>query len=219
VTAESGGLSAPATDENDWRVSVYLRVPGAVPRAGRALSPYQVRDELNRRVVRGRVRLRTDGRDVVYLYTNAQSVALSAQQAARDLLAEHGMLAEVVVERWHPVAEQWWPADAPLLDYEDSGQAKRAHLEAAETRESLALGAAMYEVRVELPSHRQVVELAARLAAEGYSVVRRRRFLVIGANNAGQAAEFEAAIRQQVPEGAQLSVYNQINPWPGRSGL
>jgi len=75
----------------------------------------------------------------------------------------------------------------------------------------------MYEVRVDLPSRRQTVELASRLAAEGYSVVRRWRFLVVGANNADEAAEFEAAIRQQVPEGAQLSVYNQINPLPQRS--
>jgi hypothetical protein len=62
----------------------------------------------------------------------------------------------------------------------------------------------MYEVRVELPSHRQAVELAARLAAEGYSVVRRWLLVVVGANNAEQAAE--ATIRQQAHEEAQLSV-------------
>jgi hypothetical protein len=127
------------------------------------------------------------------------------------------MPAQIVVERWHPIAEQWEPADAPLPDDEAAARGERAQLDAAETRESLALSAAMYEVRVELPSHRQAVELAARLTGEGYSVVRRWRFLVVGANNADQAAEFEAAIRQQVPEGAQLSVYNQINPWPQRS--
>ena len=82
---------------------------------------------------------------------------------------------------------------------------ERAQLDAAETRESLALGAAMYEVRAADLASPWAVELAARLAAEGYSVVRRRRFLVVGANNADQAAEFEEAIRQQVPEGAQLS--------------
>jgi len=42
---------------------------------------------------------------------------------------------------------------------------------------------------------------------------------LIRRRTADQAAEFEAAIRQQVPEGAQLSVYNQINPWPRRSDL
>ncbi len=218
VTGESSDAGAPATDGNDWRVSVYLRVPGAAPRPVRALSVNQVSEELGRRVVRGRVRLRTDGRDVVFLYTNAQDVAVAAHQAASDLLAEHGMAAQIVVERWHPVAQQWEPADAPLPDEQAGAAAERAQIDAAETRESLALGAAMYEVRVELLSHRQVVELAARLAAEGYSVVRRWRFLVVGANNADQAAEFEAAIRQQVPEGARLSIYNQIDPWPRGRG-
>jgi hypothetical protein len=74
----------------------------------------------------------------------------------------------------------------------------------------------MYDVRVKLPSHREVVELAASLAAEGYSVVRRWRFLIVGANNADQAAEFEAAICQQAPEGAELSVESHINPNPPR---
>jgi hypothetical protein len=205
------------TDGNDWRVSVYLRAPGAARRAVRALSAYQVQDELRRRVVRGRIQLRTDGRDIVILYASAQDVAVAAQQAASDLLAEHGMPAQIVVERWHAIAQQWEPADAPLPDDEAAARGERAQLDAAETRESLAFGAAMYEVRVELRSHRQVVELAARLAAEGYSVVRRWRFLVVGANNADQAAEFEAAIRKRAPEGAQISVYNQISPWPQRS--
>ena len=213
MTGESSDLSAPATDSNDWRVSVYLRLPGAAPWTALALSASKVKDELNRRLVRARVRLATDGRDVVFLYTNAQDVALAAEQAASDLLAEHGMvLGQVVVERWHPSAEQWELADAPLPADEAAAWAERALLDAAETRVSLALGAAMCEVRVDVPSHRQAVELAARLAAEGYSVVRRWRFVAVGANNTDQAADFEAAIRQQVPEGAQVSVYNQINP-------
>jgi len=47
-------------------------------------------------------------------------------------------------------------------------------------------------------------------------VVRRRRLLVVGAKNADQAAEFEAAIRQQAPEGAQLAVESHVNPNPAR---
>jgi hypothetical protein len=37
VMGESGDVQA--TDANDWRVSVYLSVPGAAPRRTRALSP------------------------------------------------------------------------------------------------------------------------------------------------------------------------------------
>jgi hypothetical protein len=135
MTGESSDQSASATDSNDWRVSVYLRLPGAAPRTALALSASQVKDELNRRVVRGRVRLATDGRDVVFLYTNAQDVAVAAQQAASDLLAEHGMLlGQVVVERWHPSAEQWELADAPLPADDAAARAERTQLDAAETR-------------------------------------------------------------------------------------
>lgn len=126
------------------------------------------------------------------------------------------MPAQVVVERWHPIAQQWEMPEVPLPADEAAARAERAPLDAAETRESLAYGAAMYDVRVELPSHRETVELAARLTAEGYSVVRRWRFLVVGANNADQAAEFEAAIRQQLPESARLSIDSHISPFPPR---
>ena len=216
-TGEISDLRAPATDGNDWRVSVYLRVPGAPPRAQRALSVYEVEKELRQRV-RGRVVLRTDGRDVVFLYTDTQDVAVAAQQAASDLLAERGRPEQIVIECWHPIAEQWELPDVLVPVGEAGAPGERAQLDAAETRVSLAFGAAMYEVRVELPSQGEVVELAASLEAEGYSVVRRRRFLVVGANNADQAAQFEAAIRQQAPEGAQLSVYSQVTPFPQGRG-
>jgi hypothetical protein len=41
--------------------------------------------------------------------------------------------------------------------------------------------------------------------------VRRWRFLVVGANNAGQAEEFAAAIRQQAPEGAIVTT-EEVGP-------
>jgi len=63
----------------------------------------------------------------------------------------------------------------------------------------------MFEVRVQLPSHRESVALAARLAGEGYSVVRRWRFLVVGANNADQAEEFAAKVRAEAPADAVVS--------------
>jgi hypothetical protein len=94
-------------------VGVYLRVPGAAPRAVRALSVYEVENELRPRV-RGRVVLRTDGRHVVFLYTDTHDAAVAAQQAAGDLLAERGMPAQIVIECRHPIAEQWEPPGVPL---------------------------------------------------------------------------------------------------------
>jgi hypothetical protein len=213
VTSESSDFTAPATDRKDWRVCVYLNMPGVAPRAVRARSA-EVANVLRQRV-RGRVVLRQDG-CAVDVYTRTPDAWVAAQRAVGDLLAEHGVPAHVVVERWHPIAQQWEMPEVPLPANEAAARAERTPLDAAETRESLAYGAAMYDVRVELPSHRETVELAARLTAEGYSVVRRWRLLAVGANNADQAAEFEAAIRQQVPESARLSIDSHISPFPPR---
>ncbi len=72
-------------------------------------------------------------------------------------------------------------------------------------------GVALFEVRAQLPSHREAVALAARLAGEGYSVVRRWRFLVVGANNEDQAGEFAARIRHEAPADAVIST-EEVGP-------
>ena len=73
---------------------------------------------------------RTDGRDTVFLYTHVQHVTVAAEQAASDLFAEYGMPAQIVIERWHPIAEQWEPADVLLPADEAAVHAERAQLDA-----------------------------------------------------------------------------------------
>jgi hypothetical protein len=153
----------------------------------------------------------TDGGNELFLYTHAQDAAAAAQQSVRDLLATHGLSADYTVERWHPVAEEWESADVPLPSTPAGVEAEHKELDAEETSESVSSGVALFEVRVQLPSHRDAVALAARLAVEGYSVVRRWRFLVVGANNQDQASEFAAAIRQEAPVGALITT-EEVGP-------
>jgi len=194
-----------ATDFNDWRVTARLRDAGQAQHAVHALSAHQVEDEIHERLG-GRVAVGTDGARSVFLYTHTQDAAAAARQVLSDLLGGHQMSADYTVDRWHPVAEEWEPADVPLPADEAAIRAERQQVDAEETSESLAWGHALYEVRVQLPSHHESVALAARLAGEGYSVTRRWRFLVVGANNADQADEFATAIRQEAPAGAQITV-------------
>lgn len=203
---------AAATDSNDWRVTVSLRQAGTAQQAVDALSAHEVEDEVHQRLG-GRVALGSDGGQRVYLYTHSQDAAAAAQEAVAGLLAGHGMAADMAVDRWHPVEEEWEPADVPLPADDASIRAERARLDAEETRESLAAGVALYEVRVQLRSHHDSVALAERLAAAGYRVVRRWRFLVIGANNADQAEEFRAAVEREAPAGAQITV-GEVGPTP-----
>ncbi len=207
-SAVTGG--GAATDANDWRVTVRLPDEEQAGQAARHLSMHTVEAEVQRGLG-GRVVVGTDGGHELFLYTRSRSAAAVAQDSAGALLAGHGMHAEYALDRWHPVAEDWEPADVTLPQTAAEAEAERRRLDAEETSESLASGVALFEVRVQLPTHRDAVALAGKLRAAGYSVVRRWRFLVAGANNADQAGEFAAAIRQQAPAGAVVTT-EEVGP-------
>jgi hypothetical protein len=211
MTEQNDAAAGPAqTDANDWRVTVRLPEEGQVSKAVEHLSAYKVEDEVHRRLG-GRVIVGTGGGNELFLYARTQDAAAAARQSVADLLAGHGMQAEFTIERWHPVAEEWEAADVRLPQTPAEVQAERRELDASETSDSLATGVALFEIRVQLPTHRDAVALADRLVAEGYSVVRRWRFLVVGANNADQAEEFKARIRPEIPAGAVVSI-EEVGP-------
>jgi hypothetical protein len=211
VTDDSAMTGAGATtDDNDWRVTVRLHAGGQAGKAVEHLSTHKVEGEVHQRLG-GRVVVGTDGGDELFLYAHTRDAAATAQQSVRDLLSGHGMDADYAVERWHPLAEEWEAADVPLPATPAEVEAEREQLDAEETSESVTGGVALFEVRVQVPSHRESVALAARLAGEGYSVVRRWRFLVVGANNEDQAAEFAEQIRREAPADAVIST-EEVGP-------
>ncbi len=201
---DENAAGGAVTDDNDWRVTVRLEEGGQAGQAMARLSTHKVEAEVHKRLG-GRVMVGTDGADELYLYPHSRDAALTAQESVKDVLASHGMRADYAVERWHPVEEEWEAADEQLPSSPAEIEAERQRLDAEETSESLAEGHALFEIRVQLPSHRESVALAAQLKAEGYQVVRRWRFLVVGANNADQAGQFAARIRQEAPAGAVVS--------------
>jgi hypothetical protein len=206
-TATGGGV---VTDDNDWRVTAQLRDAAAADQARARLSTHKVEREAHQRLG-GKVVIGTDGRGMLYVYTHSRDAAVTARDTVTGLLASHGVHADFAIERWHPVEEEWQPADVSLPQTPAEVAAEQQRLDADETSESLASGHAMFEVRVQLPSHRDALALATRLRGEGYSVVRRWRFLVAGANNADQAAEFAAKIKQEAPAGAVVST-EEVGP-------
>jgi len=205
VTEQNAASGAAATDENDYRVTVRLRETGQARAAAEHLSTHKVEAEVHQRLG-GRVMVGTDGTDGLFLYAHTEAAAATARQSVAEVLAAHEIGADYTVERWHPVAEKWEPADVALPDTPAAIQAERQQLDTEETSESMAAGYALFEVRVQVPAHRDSVALAATLRAEGYSVVRRWRFLVVGANNADQAEEFAARIRREAPAGSVVSI-------------
>jgi hypothetical protein len=207
---EHDATGVAETDDKDWRVTVRLREAGKAAQAAEHLSAHKVEAEIHQRLG-GRVMVGADGGDDLFLYTHTEAAAATAKQSVSEVLASHGISADFSVDRWHPVAEEWEPADVALPDTPAEIRAERRQLDAEETSESLAGGHALFEVRVQVPTHRDAVALADRLRAESYSVVRRWRFLVVGANNADEAEQFEAAIRPEAPSGAVISV-EEVGP-------
>jgi hypothetical protein len=198
------------TDSNDYRVTARLRETGQAGDAAAALSTHEAEKEIHERLG-GRVVVGAGSGDDLYLYTHTADAAAAAQQSVSELLASHGMQADYTVDRWHPVAEEWEPASEGLPASPAGVAAERRELDAEETEESLASGVAMFEVRVQLPRHHDAVALAERLAAENYPVVRRWRFLVVGANNADQAEQFADRIRAEAPAGSVITT-EEVGP-------
>jgi hypothetical protein len=190
--------------DDDWRVTVTLHDEAHVGRALQSLREHEVSDDVRRRLGR-RVAVSADG-PRVFLYAGTEDAAREADRVVREVLAQRGLGAGFALDRWHPAEEEWQDADVPLPQSDEQRAAEHERLEAEETQESLATGHAQFEVRVELPSHRAAVALADRLQAEGRPVIRRWKFLVLGANDSDDARDLAEVIRQEAPANATVQV-------------
>jgi hypothetical protein len=190
------------TDSNDWRVTISLTDQAHVEQARQSISEQEVEQDVRQRL--GRNIVVGAGDSQIYLYAGTELAATEAERAAREVLDQLGIEAEFALHRWHPVEEEWQSPDVAMPQTEAERQAEHERLEDAETADSVAAGSAMWQTRVELDSHREAVALAHKLQGEGYPVVRRWKFLVVGANNDDDAKALAEHIRQEAPPGAQV---------------
>jgi hypothetical protein len=190
--------------DDDWRVTVTLHDEAHVGRALRSLREHEVEDDVRRRLGH-RVAVAADG-PRMFVYAGTEGAAREADKVVRQVMAQRGLGADFALDRWHPVEQEWQDADVPMPQTHEELQAEHRRLEAEETRESLATGHALWEVRVELPSHHDAAALAERLQAEGRSVIRRWKFLVLGANDEDDARDLARVIKQEAPSAASVEV-------------
>ena len=194
---------------DDWRVTVTFRDEADVQQAVRSVREHEVEDDVRSRLGH-RVAMSVDG-PTVYLYAGTEDTAREADRVVREVLAQHQLNAELTLDRWHPLEEEWEDVSVPMPDTAEQRAAEHQRLVDTETQDSLAARQAGWEVRVELPSHRQAVELAERLQAEGRPVIRCWKYLVLGANNEDDASALAEAIGQEIP--AKASVHTQAVPF------
>jgi len=126
--------------------------------------------------------------DTVFVYVSSPAEAERARQIVEAELGEEGIQGEVVTEHWLAEEERW------------SGEPPAETWEA----EELEHGHAPWEVRVELPSHGEADTLADQLEGEGFNVVRRWRYLIVGTASEDDANALAKRVHGEAEPGGQV---------------
>jgi hypothetical protein len=126
--------------------------------------------------------------DTVFVYVDSAAQADQARKIVEAELEDEGIEAEVITERWLPDDERW------------SGEPTQETWE----QEVIDQGHAPWEVRVELPSHEDADELADELEREGFDVVRRWRYLIIGAGSEEEARALAKRVHGDAEPGGEV---------------
>lgn len=191
---------------DDFRITIEFSDAEHATHLAEHLNERELAQEL-REALGDRLIVTRDGPHV-YLYAGTEADAKIADQAVRKLVSEHGLKADVKpIERWHTIEKVWKPASEPLPETDSARAAEHERWEQREAADSLEDNLAEWEVRVELDSHEDAKKLAEQFEAEGIKpVVRRWKYLLVGAANEDAANQLADRIRSELPSGAELKV-------------
>jgi hypothetical protein len=142
----------------------------------------------------------------VFCYTDTREQAERAEELIRTVADGHGWELETELQRWHPTAEMWESPDAALPSTEAEQAEEHAERLAADRSEAEAQGYADFEVRVQLAHHHDAVALADRLTKEGLPLVRRWKYLLVGASDETTAEALAERLKAEAPVGSTVSV-------------
>jgi len=191
---------------DDWRIRIDLEeehAEGLLERLGLDLGSeaHKLAEELEgRRLVVSR------DDDTIFVYAGSSAAAERARDIIEAELRETGAQGRVgPIEHWL-ADEDRWDDEAPQ--------------EFEAEQEVLKEGLSPWEVRLEAGSPEEAETLAAKLAADGYSVVRRYRFVLVGADSEEEARELAKRLHGEAEASGEL-VYETLpqNPFVIFGGL
>jgi hypothetical protein len=197
---------------DEWRVEVDPDDKRHGFNLGERLRSLDLDDEARERLG-DRVIVTRDG-SKLFLYAGDESGAREAERVARELLSSEGLSAEVALTRWHPDEEAWKDAAVPLpqTDAEHAAEQERHEVEAA--REPQRRWDYVWEVRVDLPTVRDTLDLAKRLKDEGIEARRHWKYLLVGATSEERADELAERIGSEAPSGSSVHIGTAGAPHP-----
>ena len=191
---------------DDWRIRIDVaeeHAEGLLERLGLDLGSEarKLAEELEgRRLVVSR------DDETLFVYAGSREQAERAREIIDAELRETGAHGQVgTIEHWLVDEDRW--DDEPEQEFEAE----------EDVREE---GLSPWEVRLEADSPQEAEALAANLAAQGYGVVRRHRFVLVGAGSEEEAEELAKRLHGE-PEGSGELVYETLpqNPFVLLGGL
>jgi hypothetical protein len=144
--------------------------------------------------------------DTLFVYAGSRAEAERAHSVIEAELRETGVTGDVGrIEHWLAEEDRW--DDEPEQEFEAE-------------REVLAEGLAPWEVRIDAGSTAEAERLARDLEEQGYGVVRRFRYVLVGANSEDEAQELARRLHGE-PEGSGELVYETLpaNPFAILGGM
>ncbi len=176
---------------DDWRIRIELpeehHAESLLGRLGLDLGSDEAK-RLARELEGRRLAVSQDGNEL-FVYASSPAEAEQARQIVEAELAEEGLKAKVSGPEHWLEDEERWTGEPPQETWED---------------EELERGYAPWEVRVEYSLHAEARRAADELEREGYDVVRRFRYLVIGTASEEEARALAERLHGKVEPGGEL---------------
>jgi len=192
--------------KDDWRIRIDVaeeHAEGLLERLGLDLGSEarELADELKGR----RLAVSRDD-DTIFVYAGSRAEAETARSIVDAELREAGAEARIgPIEHWLADEDRW--DDEPPEEFEPE-------------QEVLEHGHAPWEVRVEAGSPHEAEELARRLQDEGYGVLRRHTYVLVGASSEEEAHDLAKRLHGEAEASGEL-VYETLpqNPFAIFGGL
>ena len=191
---------------DDWRIRIDVEeehAEGLLERLGLDLGSEarELADDLKGR----RLAVSRDD-ETIFVYAGSQAEAETARSIVEAELREVGAAARIgAIEHWLADEDRW--DDEPPQEFQPE-------------QEVLEHGHAPWEVRVEAGSPHEAEELARRLKDEGYGVLRRHTYVLVGASSEEEAQDLAQRLHGEAEASGEL-VYETLpqNPFAIFGGL
>jgi hypothetical protein len=189
---------------DEWRLQIDVRGERDAGSLAERLNAAELEHELSE-AFHDRLIVSGDG-PRVFVYAGTREQAERAGDLIAKLAEVHGWSLDSGLTHWHPEAETWEAPDLALPTSDAARVAEHEELIAAERKQLAQSGEPEFEVRVDLPSHREAVRFAELLRAEGLPAVRRWKYLVVGATDEDSARELATRLEAEAPADSKVTV-------------